>query len=445
MTTSPRRLALLAATPVLVLAVTSCSDDTSDTGTGAAPTSTAAAALTLPDDGSTAATDGDAGSSTTAADTSDSTSTTAGDGGAAPGPDDLTAALDRAMDELVSMPGGPPAVVGVVQIGDEKTTHAAGVVDITGDVEPTADDHMRVASVAKAFSGATALSLVDEGVLSLDDTIGELLPDLPEAWADVTLRQLMSHTSGLPDFIKTEGFGEAVTASLDVAPPPEELLTYAYDEPLNFEPGTQYEYSNSDNIAVGLMIQAVTDRPYAEVLQERVLDPLGLDQTSLPEGVEVPEPFIHGYALAEGEPLEDVSDGLAAGWAWASGGVVSTPNDLNDFIRGYVSGELYSAEVRAEQQTLFIPGGESGPPGPALNSASLSLFRYDTPCGTVYGHTGNTVGFTQFAVATPDGERSATVAINLQRNDGSEGQDAKVFDALHRVEQAAICLLLEGA
>lgn len=357
--------------------------------------------------------------------------------------DELAARLDLAMDELVSMPGGPPAVIGVVQIGEEKTTHAAGVVDVTRDVEPTADDHMRIASVAKAFSGATALSLVDEGVLSLDDTIGALLPDLPEQWSDVTLRHLLNHTSGMPDFVRSPSFGAAVTASLAVAPPPEELLTYAYDEPLNFEPGTEYRYSNSDNIAVGLMIQAATGHPYAEVLQEQVLDPLGLDETSLPEGVEIPEPFIHGYALSGSDPMEDVSDDLAAGWAWASGGVISTPNDLNDFIRGYVSGELYGDEVRSEQQALFIPGGESGPPGPGLNSASLSLFRYDTPCGTVYGHTGNTGGYTQFVVATPDGERSATVAINLQRTDTSEDQDAAVFDALHRVQHAAICLLQE--
>ncbi len=432
MNTSTRRLALAGAIPVLLLSIAACGGDEPDAGGAASPTTS----------GETATSTGDA-TATTMSDGATSTSTPAGEDAAA-STAELAARLDLAMAELVAMPGGPPAVVGVVQIGDDKTVHAAGVADIEGDTLPTGDDHMRIASVAKAFSGATALSLVDEDVLSLDDTIGELLPDLPAAWGDVTLRQLLSHTSGLPDFLRTQGFEEAVTASVDVAPPPEELLTYAYDEPLNFEPGTEYQYSNSDNIAVGLMIQAATGRPYAEVLQEQVLDPLGLDQTSLPEGVEIPEPFIHGYNLTEGEPIEDVSDGLAAGWAWASGGIVSTPNDLNDFIRGYVSGELYSAEVRAEQQTLFIPGGESGPPGPALNSASLALFRYDTPCGTVYGHTGNTVGYTQFAVASPDGERSATVAINLQRTDKSEGQDAAVFDALHRVQHAAICLLFES-
>jgi D-alanyl-D-alanine carboxypeptidase len=302
---------------------------------------------------------------------------------------------------------------------------------------------MRVASVAKAFSGATALALVDEGVLALDDTIGERLPDLPAAWAEVTLRQLLSHTSGVPDFIRADSFGDAVGASLGQAPPPAELLAFVASEPLVFPAGSQYAYSNSDNIAVGLMIESVTGQPYAAVLAEQVLEPLGLSDTSLPDGVEMPEPFIHGYAIQNGSAPEDVSNSLAAGWAWASGGVVSTPNDLNDFIRGYVGGALYEhANVRAEQQELFIPGAGSEPPGPGFNSASLGLFRYETPCGTVYGHSGNTFGYTQLAAASPDGTRSMTMSISLQRTHNSPGHERRVFDALQRAEQAAICLAL---
>ena len=124
---------------------------------------------------------------------------------------------------------------------------------------------------------------------------------------------------------------------------------------------------------------------------------------------------------------------------------MSTPNDLNDFIRGYVSGVLYDhPTVREAQQELFIPAGASEPPGPGLNSASMALFRYQTPCGTMYGHSGNTFGYTQLAAASPDGERSMTVSITLQRTQNSEGQDLQVFEALQRAEQAAICLALHA-
>jgi len=353
--------------------------------------------------------------------------------------------LDRALAELVAMPGGPPGVISIVQVDNEQTVHTAGVADIATGAAPEATDHMRIASAAKAFSGATALSLVDQGKLSLDDTIGKWLPDLPAAWADVTLRQLLSHTSGLPDFTQNPGFGAAVGASLDTPLPPEQLLTFVYDEPLVFPPGSRYMYDNSDNIVVGLMVQAATGKSYAEALKEQVFTPLGLDSTSLPVGVEMPEPTLHGYDLDEQGTPQDVTDLVAAGWAWASGGIVSTPADMNTFIRGYVGGKLFGPETQAQQTDLFIPGGESGPPGPGQNSASLALFRYETPCGTVYGHTGNTPGYTQFMVASPDGTRSATMAMTLARNADGTPAELQVLDALQRAEAAAVCLALDGS
>jgi D-alanyl-D-alanine carboxypeptidase len=353
-------------------------------------------------------------------------------------------ALQQAMDELVAMPAGPPGVIVVVQRGGSRQVHTAGLADVAAGVEPTGTDQMRIASVAKAFSGAVALSLVDEGRLSLDDTIGKLRPDLPEAFHEVTVRQLLSHTSGVPDFIHTDGFEQAVVASLDVAPPPRELLSFIEDEPLGFPPGSRYMYSNSDNIIVGLIAEAVTGGSYANALAAQVYEPLDLDATSLPDGTEIAAPTFRGYDLVPPAPPEDATNVLAGGWAWASGGIVSTPEDLNDFIRGYVAGELFGAEVQEEQRT-FIPGAGSEPTGPGENSGGLALFRYDTDCGTVYGHTGNTVGYTQFAAASSDGRRSATASMNLQRTHQTEGYGREVWAALHHVEELAVCAAMAGA
>lgn len=110
-----------------------------------------------------------------------------------------------------------------------------------------------------------------------------------------------------------------------------------------------------------------------------------------------------------------------------------------------MGGDLYGARTRAEQQRVFIPGGESSPAGPGDNSASLALFRYQTSCGTVYGHTGNTFGYTQFAVASPDGRRSVIVAMTLQRTDTSSGQALSVFHALQKIEEAGVCVALQKA
>ena len=132
------------------------------------------------------------------------------------------AALDRALEELIAMRGGPPGVIAIVQRGPHKEVHSFGVRNLNGDLPLRANDHMRIASAAKAFSGAVALSLVSKGKLSLHDTIGERLPELPKAWSKVTLRHLLNHTSGIPDFSLDPDFQEALLASLKKAPPPEE-------------------------------------------------------------------------------------------------------------------------------------------------------------------------------------------------------------------------------
>ena len=354
------------------------------------------------------------------------------------------AALDRALKKLVAMEGGPPGVIAVVQRGKHRKVHTFGVRNIKSGLPMRVDDRMRIASAAKAFSGAVALSLVSKGSLSLNDTIGKLLKDLPKppphAWAKITLRQLLNHTSGIPDFSLDPDFLDDLKASLTKAPRPEKLLTYVYDHKprLLFAPGSKYHYSNSDNVAVALMVEAATGTSYEELLRKLVFRPLGLSKTSLPRGPNLRKPFIHGYDLSP-PPPEDVSELLAAGWTWASGGIVSTPADLNDFIRGYVGGKLFDERTRAKHRRV-VEGGGSEPPGPGKNSAGLAIFRYQTRCGTVWGHTGNTPGYTQFMAASANGRRSVTVSINSQLAPPVGDPDA--FKALRRAEGLAVCAAL---
>ena len=350
------------------------------------------------------------------------------------------AALDGALRSLVARRGGPPGAIAIVQRGKHREVHAFGVRDLKSGQPMRPGDRTRIASTAKAFSGAVALSLVSKDRLSLNDTIGERLPGLPKTWHKVTLRQLLDHTSGIPDFSLEEGYREAVFASFKKAPPPEKLLTYVYGEELLFEPGTRYHYSNSDNIAVALMVESATGKTYERQLRERVYAPLGLTKTSLPRGADLKGPYIHGYDNDPSEqPPEDYSEVMAAGWLWASGGIVSTPADMNDFIRGYVGSELFDRGTRAQQRRV-LEGGSSEPPGPGYNSAGLGVFRYQTKCGTMWGHTGNTPGYTQFMAASPDGKRSVVVSVNTQLTPvvGEPG----AFEALRRAEDRAVCAAL---
>jgi D-alanyl-D-alanine carboxypeptidase len=348
--------------------------------------------------------------------------------------------LDRALDAFVAAKGGPPGVSVVVQRGASPVLHTAGVADTTTKAPIALDDSMRLASVAKAFSGAAALSLVGDGTLKMDDTIGAKLPDLPAAWAKVTLAQLLQHTGGVPDYSQSKSLQQAVAASLTVAPPPAQLLSYVAQDPLEFTPGTKYHYSNSDNVIVGLMVQAVTGSSYEDALVARVYTPLGLTKTSLPAGVEVPSPFVHAYVVDPPAAPEDVTQAFAAGWAWASGGLLSTPADANRFIRGYASGKTTTPAAQASQ--FRFRAGSSEPPGPGTNAAGLGIFRYRTRCGVVFGHTGNTAGFTQFIASTRDGTRSVVVSANAQILPKSAPLR---FAELRKIYALAVCAALDGA
>lgn len=351
------------------------------------------------------------------------------------------AKLDRALDDFVAMDGGPPGVSALVDRGGRPRLHAAGVRSVGKRLPFRKSDHMRIASVAKAFSGAVALTLVDRGALSLDSTIGEVLPSLPTAWSQVTLRQALHHTSGLPDYIKSPAFISAFSTNPRQYLSPLDLIGFVANEPLVFTPASRYEYSDTDNIVVGLMAEAATGRSYERLLRTLVYKRLGMRRTSLPDGFQMVRPYIHGYAIEPPQPPEDVSQALSASGAWASGGIESTPGDLNRFIRGYGGGELFDDAVRNEQFE-FIPGGASQPPGPGENSAGLAIFRYPTTCGTVFGHTGSFPGYTQFTATTRSGRRSVTVSANEQLDVTIGPPDA--FHALQQVFVRATCAALAG-
>jgi D-alanyl-D-alanine carboxypeptidase len=344
------------------------------------------------------------------------------------------ASLKTALNQLVTTSGGPPGAIAIVQTGSGIRVVTAGVGDLSANRAIATDDTFRLASVSKAYSGAVALSLVSRKVLALSDTIGNRLPNLPRAWAAVTLAEVLQHTSGLPDYIKNQAFLTALQANPHMALSPEQLLGYVSSEPLSFAPGSRYEYSDSDNIVVGLMVQAATDTDYSAELGQQVLTPLQLTHTALPTTVDMPAPYVRGYDVTPGKPPDDVSTAINPALAWASGGMISTPSELNEFMRAYVAGKLFDRSTRNDQ--LQFVTGSSGPPGPGTNSAGLGIFRYQTNCGTVFGHTGNIPGYTVFAAASANGSRSVVVVVNTQLNSSPM---TPAFTRLRDAEGLGVC------
>jgi D-alanyl-D-alanine carboxypeptidase len=221
------------------------------------------------------------------------------------------------------------------------------------------------------------------------------------------VRHLLGHTSGLSDYTKDEEFFEAFVAGEDL--PPQWIVSLVSSEPLAFEPGTKYEYSDTDNIVLGIIVEAATGSSYEQELRSRVLDPMELQATVLPEGTAMPEPRAQGYQYepesdGAGEPV-DVTTAVDPAAAWASGALVSTPGDVSRFFGGLMGGELVGEDTIEQMKETVA--GEGSPSGPGTKSAGLGIFSYELPCGQVWGHTGQFPGYQAFGAAT----RTAAVGL----------------------------------
>jgi D-alanyl-D-alanine carboxypeptidase len=348
------------------------------------------------------------------------------------------AAFDKTLGQLIDQPGGPPGAIAVVQRDHQPVkVFRKGVADQETGARILVPDRFRVGSVGKAFNGAVALQLVAQGKLSLSDAIGQRLPTLPAAWHNVTLGQLLNHTSGLPNFTKDPGWQRAAQEGEYLSPM--DLIGLVSAQPLAFPPGSSYAYSNTDNIVVGLFAEMATGLSYDLLLYQLVFDRLHLRHTVMSLGFSMQEPFVHGYDNNATGERDDISEALNMSEVWAAGAQISSLFDLNRFIRSYAGGKLFGGATRAAQ-TDFVPGGESEPKGPGENSAGMALFKYDTRCGTVYGHTGNFPGYTTIAVSSPDGRRSFVMLVSTQL-DKAAGVPA-TFRFWRRTAEDGVCAAL---
>jgi len=346
--------------------------------------------------------------------------------------------LDAALDRIVDDPLGPPGLSVLIQRGNQVDFRSRGVANMKTGARPRRRMPMRIASMAKAFNGAVALALASQRRIDLDDTVGEWLPGVWPLADAITVRQMLGHTAGLPDYIKQPAFIDELIADPAQYMTPLELIGFVDGLAPGLNPGEEYEYSDSDNIMVGLIAEAATGVGYTRVLRRQVYRPLGLRDTSLPHTLAMPRGYMHGYDRNKRGKLEDVSKFINPALAWASGGLVSTPNDVNGFFRAYVGGKLFSPRIAAAQDAYVH--GRSSPPGPGRNDATLALFRYRTRCGTVWGHTGSYPGYRLFAAASANGRRSVVFSVNSQIVPGQGSP--RVSGMIRRAQADAVCLAL---
>ncbi|GAB7041562.1 MULTISPECIES: serine hydrolase domain-containing protein [Catenuloplanes] len=340
---------------------------------------------------------------------------------------------------------GNPGYLARIDDGRRVSTTAAGVADLATGRALRADDQFEIGSNTKTFTATLILQLVDRKAVELDSPVSAYLPGVVPDGDDITVRMLLNHTSGLFSYT-----GDPTVLSIMQNDPrhnwtERELLTAAFAHPPTSAPGESWSYSNTNYTLLGMIAQKLTRSSLAELVHQRIARPLGLRHTYYadPRVTDTGPGYAHGYAIhfADGTPrYTDYTGANIGGWAGAAGAVISTAGDLSRFYAALLDAELFSrAQLRQMKTTVPLPSGF-----PIEGGYGLGLIKFATPCGTAWGHGGDTQGHHSTTAVSDDGRRTAISdstgkAGDLAPNDGITRWTTAEFAA----QKVAVCHMLD--
>jgi D-alanyl-D-alanine carboxypeptidase len=318
--------------------------------------------------------------------------------------------LRRLLDQIVA--AGAPGAAALVRGEHGVQQAASGLADLRTRRPMRPGLNYRAGSVTKPLVATVVLQLVAEGRLSLSDTVEHWLPGILPYGDQVSIRQLLNHTSGVPEYLLVpllELYESRQGRFRSWAP--RELVALVADQPPLFPPGATYSYSNTNYVLAGLIVEAATGRTLRQELTGRIIRPLRLRDTFFPiNHPDIPGRNARGYSLPLSEqgpvldgPLLDFTV-YNPSLAWAAGNLVSDLGDLARFFRALLGGRLLSPALLAEMTTT-VPIGQGAGYG-------LGLLVLDTPCGRLIGHDGGIPGFITIVLSTQDGRRQLGVMVN---------------------------------
>jgi D-alanyl-D-alanine carboxypeptidase len=318
--------------------------------------------------------------------------------------------LRRLLDQIVA--AGAPGAAALVRGEHSVQQAASGLADLRTRRPMRPGLTYRAGSVTKPLVATVVLQLVAEGRLSLSDTVEHWLPGILPYGDQVSIRQLLNHTSGVPEYLLVpllELYESRQGRFRSWAP--RELVALVADQPPLFPPGATYSYSNTNYVLAGLIVEAATGRTLRQELTGRIIRPLRLRDTFFPiNHPDIPGRNTRGYSLPLSEqgpvldgPLLDFTV-YNPSLAWAAGNLVSDLGDLARFFRALLGGRLLSPALLAEMTTT-VPIGQGAGYG-------LGLLVLDTPCGRLIGHDGGIPGFITIVLSTQDGRRQLGVMVN---------------------------------
>ncbi len=277
---------------------------------------------------------------------------------AEPLPEEVATTLDAAARAAFGQASTPGAVVGVSS-PEGTWTAAYGVADPATGQPMEVGVHTRIGSVTKPFTATLVLQLAEEGELSLEDPVADYVEGIPNG-ERITLRQLTDMTSGVASYTRSTAFTDLFFADPQRTFTPEELVAVGVSESPLFAPGEQFDYSNTNYILLGLVIEQVTGRPVGEVLEEQILEPLELDETTWPgASTELPEPYAQGFTLQGNTATPEAPDNAThwnPSWGGTAGALISEVEDLLVYGRAMGTGHgLLEPGTQRERLTSFRP------------------------------------------------------------------------------------------
>jgi D-alanyl-D-alanine carboxypeptidase len=342
------------------------------------------------------------------------------------------AGLRAALHDMVT--AGDPGVVAYARRGDRQWRLASGVADRATGAPARPDDRVRVFSNTKSFVSVVLLQLVGEGPLRLDDPVDRWLPGVVRGHGNdgsaVTVRQLLNNTSGIYDPTNDPSFGTDRGGHT-----PREVVAAAMAHPPLFPAGTAWDYSNTNYILAGMVIQAVTHRGPDVEIRRRILAPLKLAHTSFPlDDPTIPGRHLHGYDLR----YRDVT-GFNPSGEWTAGAMISTVADLARYDRALFGGRLLRPAQQRDLETT-VPTDSPG------IGYGLGVEQLPVPCPsgatTVWETDGGGPGYTSVSVTSADTARQLVLAANvfdLGRDQRHENPVPDSGDAFPRALTSVLC------
>ncbi|MCA9861587.1 MAG: beta-lactamase family protein [Thermomicrobiales bacterium] len=299
-----------------------------------------------------------------------------------------------------------PGVIAGVWAGSAGWTTAQGIADLRTAEPMMLDGHVRIASVSKTFVATVLLQLIAEGRATLDDVLEQYVPGVPNG-DRIRLRHLLGMTGGIFNFINDPEFEPAYTSDPLIPFTREFFLELLRRNPPKFAPGAGVEYSDSNYFLLGMIIEALTGRSAAQEIDERIVQPLGLTGTSLPDSPAMPSPAPRGYAASAGSPeLRDLTES-SADVPWTAGAMISTLADLRVWSRALATGALLTPEMQQERLRILPLSFGDG----AVFGYGLGIMEWQ---GWL-GHAGAIFGYGTWMLHHP--EKDATVIVLANRGE----------------------------